>query len=102
MDFKPGTDRVLIEPVEQAEKTLGGVFLPDTAKEKPVNGKVLAVGPGRTLESGTVVPIAYKVGDTVAYSKYSGTELKIEGKDYIVISEKDILGAFGAVKAGVN
>jgi chaperonin GroES len=104
MSFKPGGDRILIEPVEQAEKSSGGVFLPDTAKEKPVQGKVIAVGPGKTLENGTVVPVAYKVGDIVAYSKYSGSELKIENKDHIVISEKDVLGSFtdAGVKAGVN
>jgi chaperonin GroES len=104
MSFKPGGDRILIEPVEQAEKSSGGVFLPDTAKEKPVQGKVIAVGPGKTLENGTVVPVAYKVGDIVAYSKYSGSELKIENKDHIVISEKDVLGSFSdaGVKAGVN
>jgi chaperonin GroES len=104
MSFKPGGDRILIEPVEQAEKSSGGVFLPDTAKEKPVQGKVIAVGPGKTLENGTVVPVAYKVGDIVAYSKYSGSELKIDNKDHIVISEKDVLGSFtdAGVKAGVN
>jgi chaperonin GroES len=105
MKFNPGSDRILIEPVEQAEKSIGGVFLPDTAKEKPVQGNVIAVGPGRTTEKGALVPITfYKVGDTVLYSKYSGSEVKLEGKDYIVVSEKDLLGKFedAKVPAGVH
>ena len=103
MKFRPGADRVLVEPTDQAEKTVGGVILPDTAKEKPQQGTILAVGPGRVLENGTKIPVDYKVGDSVLYSKYSGSEVKIEGKDYIVISEKDVLGIFtdAKVPAGV-
>jgi chaperonin GroES len=94
---------LVVEHVEQAEKTAGGVFLPDTAKEKPQEGKVLAVGSGRTLDSGTKLAMDVKVGDKVIYSKYSGSEIKIDGKDYLIISEKDVLAIFtdAAVPAGV-
>ena len=102
MKFRPGSDRVLVEPTEQAEKSVGGVFLPDTAKEKPQQGTILAVGPGRVLDNGTKIPVDYKAGDSVLYSKYSGSEVKIEGKDYIVISEKDVLGVFTDAKVPVG
>ncbi len=103
MNLKPLGDRLVVEHVEQAEKTAGGVFLPDTAKEKPQEGKVLAVGSGRTLDSGTKLAMDVKVGDKVIYSKYSGSEIKIDGKDYLIISEKDVLAIFtdAAVPAGV-
>jgi chaperonin GroES len=103
VSFRPGGDRLLIEPSEQAEKSAGGVYLPDTVKEKPVQGTVLAVGPGRVLDNGTRLPVDYKAGEVVFYSKYSGSEIKIDGKDYIVISEKDVLGVLtdARVKVGV-
>ncbi len=103
MNLKPLGDRLVVEHVEQAEKTAGGVFLPDTAKEKPQEGKVLAIGSGRTLDSGTKLAMDVKVGDKVIYSKYSGSEIKIDGKDYLIISEKDVLAIFtdAAVPAGV-
>jgi chaperonin GroES len=103
VNLKPLGDRLVVEHVEQAEKTAGGVFLPDTAKEKPQEGKVLAVGSGRTLDSGTKLAMDVKVGDKVIYSKYSGSEIKIDGKDYLIISEKDVLAIFtdAAVPAGV-
>lgn len=103
MSLKPLGDRVVVEHVEQAEKSAGGVFLPDTAKEKPQEGKVLAVGPGRTLDNGTVVPVAVKAGDRVIYSKYSGSEIKIDGKEYLIVSEKDVLAIVddARVPAGV-
>jgi chaperonin GroES len=89
---KPLGDRLVVEHVEQAEKTSGGVFLPDTAKEKPQKGKVVAVGSGRTLDNGTKLAMEVKVGDTIVYSKYSGSEYKDDdGKEYLVISEKDVL-----------
>ena len=91
MNLKPLGDRVVVEHVEQADKSAGGVFLPDTAKEKPQEGKVLAVGSGRTLDNGTKVPMEVKVGDRILYSKYSGSEVKIDGKEYLIISEKDVL-----------
>lgn len=91
MSLKPLGDRVVVEHVEQAEKTAGGVFLPDTAKEKPQEGRVLAIGTGRTLDNGTVIPLSVKVGDKIIYSKYSGSEIKYEGKEVLIISEKDVL-----------
>ena len=103
MSFKPLGDRVVVEHVEQADKSAGGVFLPDTAKEKPQEGKVIAIGSGRTLDNGTKVPMEVKVGDRILYSKYSGSEVKIDGKEYLIISEKDILAILTGAKvpAGV-
>jgi chaperonin GroES len=98
---KPLGDRVVVEHVEQADKSAGGVFLPDTAKEKPQEGKVIAVGSGRILDNGTKVPMDLKVGDRILYSKYSGSEVKIEGKEYLIISEKDVLLILSGVPAGV-
>lgn len=94
MNLRPLGDRLVVEHVEQAEKTTGGVILPDTAKEKPQEGKVLAVGSGRTLDSGTKLPLDVKVGDRIIYSKYSGSEVKLDGKEYLIISEKDVLAVF--------
>ena len=91
MNLKPLGDRVVVEHVEQAEKSAGGVFLPDTAKEKPQEGIVRAVGTGRTLDNGTKLAMDVKVGDRIIYSKYSGSEVKLEGKDVLIISEKDVL-----------
>ena len=91
MNLKPLGDRVVVEHVEQAEKTAGGVFLPDTAKEKPQEGRVLAVGTGRTLDNGTKLAMDVKPGDKIIYSKYSGSEVKLDGKEYLIISEKDVL-----------
>ena len=103
MNLKPLGDRVVVEHVEQADKSAGGVFLPDTAKEKPQEGRVLAVGSGRTLDNGTKLPMDVKPGDRIIYSKYSGSEIKVDGKEYLIISEKDVLAVFNdaAVGAGV-
>ncbi|MGP6159070.1 MAG: co-chaperone GroES [Vulcanimicrobiaceae bacterium] len=103
VNLRPLGDRLVVEHVEQSDKTSGGVFLPDTAKEKPQEGKVLAVGSGRTLDSGTKLPLDVKVGDKIIYSKYSGSEVKIDGKEYLIISEKDVLAVFtdSKVPAGV-
>jgi chaperonin GroES len=103
VNLKPLGDRVVVEHVEQAEKTAGGVFLPDTAKEKPQEGRVLAVGSGRTLENGTKLAMDVKPGDKIIYSKYSGSEIKLDGKEYLIISEKDVLAVIvdAAVGAGV-
>jgi chaperonin GroES len=90
VDIKPLGDRVVIEAVEQ-QQSVGGVILPDTAKEKPQEGIILAVGPGRKTDKGDVIKMDLKVGDRVIYSKYSGSEIKIEGKEYLIISEKDVL-----------
>ena len=86
LNIKPLADRVLVEPIEAETKTASGIIIPDNAKEKPQKGKVMAVGKG-TKEN----PKTVKVGDSVLYGKYSGTELKLEGKDYLIMSEKDIL-----------
>ncbi len=94
IDIKPLGDRVVVESVEQAPKSAGGVILPDTAKEKPQEGIVLAVGPGRKTDKGEVVPIELKAGDKVIYSKYSGSEIKIDGREYLIVSEKDVLAIF--------
>ena len=94
---------MVVEHVEQADKSAGGVFLPDTAKEKPQEGRVLAVGTGRTLDNGTKLPMDVKVGDKIIYSKYSGSEIKLEGKEVLIISEKDVLAIMSdeRVPAGV-
>jgi len=90
-DIKPLGDRVLIEPVEKEEMTASGIVLPETAKEKPQEGMVLAVGPGRMLDNGERASMEVKVKDTVLYAKYAGTEIKREDKKYLIVSEKDIL-----------
>jgi chaperonin GroES len=89
--LKPLGDRVLVKVLEQEDKTAGGILLPDTAREKPQLGEVSAVGPGRKTEDGNVVPTEVKVGDKVLYAKYAGTEIKIGGSDYLLLTEKDIL-----------
>ena len=104
MNLRPLGDRVVVEHVEQADKSAGGVFLPDTAKEKPQEGRVLAVGTGRTLDNGTKLSMDVKVGDKIIYSKYSGSEIKLDGKEVLIISEKDVLAIMSdeRVPAGVN
>ena len=101
MNLKPLGDRVVVEHVEQSEKSAGGVFLPDTAKEKPQEGMVRAVGSGRVTDEGKTLPMNVKVGDRIIYSKYSGSEIKLEGKEYLIISEKDVLAIVDKVPAGV-
>jgi chaperonin GroES len=91
MAVKPLADRVLVEPLEAAEKTAGGLYIPDNAKEKPQRGKIVAAGPGKTSDAGTLVKPEVKVGDIVLYGKYSGTEVQVEGKDYLNMRESDIL-----------
>jgi len=91
LSIRPLRDRVVVRPLEQDEMTRGGVILPDTAKEKPGRGKVLAVGSGRLTDEGKVVPLDVKEGDVVMYGKYSGTEIKIEGEEFLILQEKDIL-----------
>ena len=94
--IRPLGDRILVKPLEQEEKTRGGIVLPDTiSKEKPQLGKVLALGPGRTNDEGKTFPLPFKIGDMVVYAKYSGTDLKDdEDEDYLLLSEKDILAIF--------
>jgi len=92
LKIKPLADKVIVKPSDVAEdKTSGGIIIPDTAKEKPQEGKIVAVGPGRQDENGKVIKMNVKVGNKVLYSKYGGTELKYEGEDYLIMSESDIL-----------
>ena len=95
MNFRPLHDRVLIESLESEEKTAGGIIIPDTAKEKPQEGKVIAVGPGAKTEDGKVIPMDVKVGDRVLFGKWSGTEVKVNGKEYSIMKESDIMGVVG-------
>jgi chaperonin GroES len=90
LNIKPLADRVLVEPAQAEEKTASGIIIPDTAKEKPQKGQIVAVGEGKTAENGTVVKPQVKVGDTVLYGKYAGTEITIEGKEYLIMRESDI------------
>ncbi|WP_462268195.1 co-chaperone GroES [Desulfobacter sp.] len=92
MSFRPLSDRILVERVEESEKTKGGIIIPDTAKEKPAEGKVVATGNGRMGEDGKLLPMDVKVGDRVLFSKYGGTEVKIEGIDYLIMRQDDVLG----------
>ncbi|MFA3783232.1 co-chaperone GroES [Melioribacteraceae bacterium 4301-Me] len=90
--IQPLADRVIVKPKEAEETTKGGIILPDTAKEKPIEGTVVAVGPGRITDEGKEIKMSVKVGDTVLYGKYSGTEVKIEGEEYLIMRESDIYG----------
>ena len=91
LKIKPLADRVVVEPAEAEEVTAGGIILPDTAQEKPQQGKIVAVGPGKVSDSGTLVEPTLKTGDSVLYGKYSGTEVNIEGEDLLIMRESDIL-----------
>ena len=95
MGFRPLHDRVLVRRVEAEEKTAGGIIIPDTAKEKPQEGEVIAVGPGARDENGALVPLDVKAGDFILFGKWSGTEVKIAGEDLIIMKESDILGIVG-------
>jgi chaperonin GroES len=92
MKFRPLHDRVLVKPLDSEAKTKGGIIIPDTAQEKPMQGKVVAVGAGGRDEHGKLIPIGVKNGDTVLYGKWSGTEVKVEGEDLLIIKEADIMG----------
>lgn len=92
MKFRPLHDRVLVRRIEADEKTAGGIIIPDTAKEKPSQGEVVAVGPGGRDESGKLIPIDIKAGDTVLFGKWCGTEVKIDGEDLLIMKESDVLG----------
>ncbi|MDE2341541.1 MAG: co-chaperone GroES [Alphaproteobacteria bacterium] len=95
MKFKPLHDRVLVERIEADEKTAGGIIIPDTAKEKPQEGKVVAVGTGARSEDGKITPLDVKAGDKILFGKWSGTEVKVDGKDLLIMKESDILGIIG-------
>ena len=95
MSFRPLGDRVLVKRVEEEAKTKGGIIIPDTAKEKPQEGEVVAVGPGARDESGKLIPLDVKAGNKVLFGKWSGTEVKIDGQDLLIMKESDILGVIG-------
>ena len=92
MQFRPLHDRVVVQRVDAEEKTKGGIIIPDTAKEKPQEGKIIAVGPGARDESGKLVPLDVKAGDRILFGKWSGTEIKLDGEDYLIMKESDIMG----------
>ncbi len=92
MKFRPLYDRILVERVESEEISKGGIIVPDSAKEKPQQGKIIAVGHGKRLEDGTLIPLEVKAGDTILFGKYSGSEIKIEGSEYLIMKEDDVLG----------
>ena len=92
MKIRPLQDRIIVKRIDEEEKTKGGIIIPDTAKEKPQEAKVIAVGKGKVKEDGTVPPLDVKKGDRVLFSKYSGTEIKIDGEEHLIIREDDVLG----------
>ncbi len=92
MKIRPLHDRVLVKRIQEEEKTKGGIIIPDTAKEKPQEGKVVAVGKGKVNDDGKVTPLDVKAGDRILFGKYSGTEVKIEGEEHLIMREEDILG----------
>ena len=102
MGFRPLHDRVLVRRVEAEEKTAGGIIIPDTAKEKPQEGEVIAVGPGGRDETGKLIPIDLKAGDRVLFGKWSGTEVRLEGEDLMVMKESDLLGIIEASGSGAE
>ena len=95
MNFRPLHDRLVVRRIEPEEKTKGGIIIPDTAKEKPQQGEVIAVGPGARDESGKLVPLDVKAGDRVLFGKWSGTEVKIDGQDLLIMKESDVMGIVG-------
>ena len=101
MSFRPLHDRVLVRRVEAEEKTAGGIIIPDTAKEKPMQGEILAVGPGARNENGDLTPMSVQVGDRVLFGKWSGTEVKLDGDELLIMKESDIMGVLeeGAAQA---
>ena len=92
MKLRPMQDRIIVKRLEEETMTAGGIFIPETAKEKPQKGEIVAVGNGKKTEDGKVIPLDVKVGDKVLFGKYSGTEIKIEGEEYLIMREDDILG----------
>jgi len=100
MKFRPLHDRVVLRRIEQETKTLGGIIIPDTAKEKPQEGEVVAVGPGTRDEHGKLHPLDVKAGDRVLFGKWSGTEVKIDGEELLIMKESDVMGVIEGAKAG--
>ncbi len=93
--IKPLADRIVVEPLEETEEMRGGLYIPDTAKEKPQQGTVVAVGPGRRSDKGDLIEVEISVGDRVLYGKYSGTEVSVDGNDYLIVKESDVLAVLG-------
>jgi len=100
MKFRPLHDRVVVKRIEAEEKSAGGIIIPDTAKEKPQQGAVVAVGPGGRDETGKLIPIDVKAGDRVLFAKWSGTEVKIDGVEYLIMKESDIMGVLAETDSG--
>jgi len=99
MQFRPLHDRVVVKRVAEEEKTKGGIIIPDTAKEKPMEGEIVAVGPGARDEKGVLVPLDVKVGDRILFGKWSGTEVKLDGDDLLIMKESDIMGILEVTKS---
>jgi chaperonin GroES len=97
MNMRPLRDRILVERIEEAEQRVGGIIIPDTAKEKPQQGRVVAVGKGRVNDKGDVFPLDVKAGDTILFGKYAGSEIKIDGKEYLIVREEEVLGVLEGV-----
>jgi chaperonin GroES len=100
MKFRPLHDRVVVRRVESEEKTAGGIIIPDTAKEKPMEGEVIAVGPGARNEKGELVALDVRVGDRILFGKWSGSEVKLDGEDLLIMKESDIMGIIEGIKVG--
>jgi chaperonin GroES len=102
MNIRPLYDRIVVKRLEDKETKIGGLFIPDSAKEKPQEGSVVAVGKGKRLEDGTVVPLDVKVGDTILFGKYSGSDIKIDGEEYMIMREDEVLGIVENAEAVSN
>ena len=102
MKFRPLHDRVVVRRIDAEEKTKGGIIIPDTAKEKPQEGEIIAAGPGARDESGKIVPLDVKAGDRILFGKWSGTEVRIDGEDLLIMKESDILGIIVATKSSAK
>jgi chaperonin GroES len=102
MNIRPLYDRIVVKRIEQGEQVQGGIIIPDTAKEKPQEGEVVAVGQGKRLENGKVVQLDVKVGDRILFGKYSGSEIKIEGEEYVIMREDEVLGILEGAMVGAK
>ena len=102
MKFRPLHDRVVIRRVEEAGKTSGGIIIPDTAKEKPMEGEIVAVGPGKRDDKGALVPLDVKTGDRILFGKWSGAEIKLDGEDLLIMTEADVMGVIAPAAAAVR
>jgi chaperonin GroES len=102
MRLRPLHDRVLVRRLDSEEKTTGGIIIPDSAQEKPMEGEVVATGPGARTEGGSVIPMDVQPGDRILFGKWSGTEVKVEGEDFVIMKESDIMGVFGRAPAKVK